>query len=174
MLAIQTQTAKADPIQNLMKNEPAKAQGTEAENVTITSRFGEVTVSLKNSIAFPHGLLGLPQFKHYALSTMPNPKLGSFKLLQSLEDADLSFAVLPVASDTPLIEKADILECCNAVGVEEKDLALMLIVSVQKLPGGNSRITANLRAPVMVDTNRKLAMQYVFPHTKYQIAYELN
>lgn len=174
MLAIQTQTAKAGSIQNLMKHESVKAEVAETETVTITSRFGEVSVSLANAIVFPHGLLGLPQFKHYALSAMPNPKLASFKLLQSLEDADLSFAVLPVASDTKLIEKADIDECCNAVGVEAKDLALLLIVSVHKLPGGNTRITANLRAPVVVDTARKLAMQYVFPHNKYQIAYELN
>ena len=49
-------------IQTFMKHEAAPLEKAE-ESVTVASRFGEVTVSLKNAIAFPHGLLGLPQFK---------------------------------------------------------------------------------------------------------------
>lgn len=167
----QTQTQKA--LHAFMKQESAPLEHLESE-ITVASRFGEVRVSLKNAINFPHGLLGLPQFKAFCLTEMPNPRMGSFKLLQSLEDAELSFAVLPIDPKNALIEAADIAECCNNVGVEEKDLALMLIVSVQRQITGGNKITVNLRAPIVVDTERRVAMQYVFPHNKYAIAYELN
>lgn len=171
MLSTQTQAQKA--VQSFMKHESAPLESAD-ESVTITSRFGDVTVSLKNAIAFPHGILGLPQFSAYCLTDMPSPKLGHFKLLQSLEDKELSFAVLPIDPKNALIEEADIEECCNVVGVEKQHLALLLIVSVQRRATGEVKITANLRAPIVVDTERKVAMQYVFPHNKYQIAYEMN
>jgi flagellar assembly factor FliW len=156
-----------------MQQEHAPLEKAE-ESLTITSRFGEVTVSLKNAIAFPQGLLGLPQFKSYCLATMPNPKLGHFKLLQSLDDTELSFAVLPIEPENALIDAADIEECCKVNGVERQNLGLLLVVSVQRQVTGGNKITVNLRAPIVVDTDRKLALQYVFPHNKYQIAYELN
>lgn len=172
MLATQsTQSQKA--IHAFMKQESAPLEQAN-ESVTINSRFGAVTVSLKNAISFPHGLLGLPQFTSYCLTEMPNPKLASFKLLQSLEDPELSFAVLPIDPQNALIEAADITECCQITGVEEKDLALLLIVSVQRQIAGGTKITTNLRAPIVVDASRQVAMQYVFPHNKYPIAYDLN
>lgn len=172
MLATQT-TQSQKAIHAFMKHESAPLENVE-ESMVIESRFGKVTVSLKSAIHFPHGLLGLPQFNNYCLVEMPNPKLGSFKLLQSLEDMDLSFAVLPIEPKNALIEPADIRECCEITGVEEKDLAMLLIVSVQRHISGETKITTNLRAPIVVDANRKVAMQYVFPHNKYPIAYDLN
>lgn len=160
-------------IRAFMQHEHAPLEKAE-ESVTITSRFGEVTVSLKNAIAFPHGLLGLPQFKNYCLTKMPNPKLGHFQLLQSLDDVELSFAVLPIEPENALIDAADIEECCKATCVERKNLGLILVVSVQRQLSGGNKITVNLRAPIVIDTERKAAMQYVFPNNKYQIAYELN
>ena len=171
MLAQTSHTHKV--IEAFMKHEHAPLEAAE-EPVNINSRFGEVTVSLKNAIGFPHGLLGLPQFKSYCLTNMPNPKLGHFKLLQSLEDEGLSFAVLPIEPKNALIDEADIEECCKLTGVERKDLGLLLVVAVHRQVSGPSKITVNVRAPIVVDTDRKLAMQYVFTHNKYQIAYELN
>ena len=172
MLATQT-TQSQKAVHAFMKHEAASLEQTD-ESVTLKSRFGTVKVHFKNTISFPHGLLGLPQFNNYCLAEMPNPKLGSFKLLQSLDDTELSFAVLPIDPKNALIEAEDVTECCNAVGIEEKDLAMLLIVSVQRRVTGETKITTNLRAPIVVDTARKVAMQYVFPHNKYQIAYELN
>lgn len=174
MLTARTHTtAPTQAFHDFMKQEPA-ISGNQPETITVESRFGEVVVNLAHALSFPHGLLGLPQFKGYALAEMPNPKLAGFKLLQSLEDADLSFAVLPLPVENTLIDKADITECSTASGVAQEDMALLIIVSVHKQPAGGVRITGNLRAPVVVDTKRRLAMQYVFPNSKYQIAYELS
>lgn len=145
-----------------------------SNELTIESRYGTVTVSLENAIYFPHGLLGLPDFKDFCLTEMPNPKLGQFKLLQSLNDSELSFVVLPFdPKDSDLIEDKDVQECLKVTGVREEHMVMLLIVAVQRTPA-EVKITANLRAPVVIDAEGKAAIQYVFSNTKYNVAHPLN
>ena len=156
-----------------MGSDPLNKQDAGSSEVTIESRYGAVTVNLKNAIFFPKGILGLPDCKDFCIASLPDGRMERFKLLQSLNDAKLSFVVLPLASDTPLIDKADIEECCAVTQIKPENLVILAIVSVQKTPE-KTRVTANVRAPVVVDANDKLAIQYVFPNNKYQICHPLN
>ncbi len=156
-----------------MGSDPLNRADGDSSEVTIESRYGAVTVNLKNAIFFPKGILGLPDCKDFCIATLPDKRMERFKLLQSLNDAKLSFVVLPLAADTPLIDKADIQECCTVTQIKPENLVILAIVSVQKTPE-KTRITANVRAPIIVDTNDKLAIQYVFPNNKYNICHPLN
>ena len=73
----------------------------------INSRFGEISVNLENTINFPFGLLGFEGFKQYVLSEFPGDNLPGFKILQSVEDDELSFVVLPLSQGTELIEQLE-------------------------------------------------------------------
>lgn len=143
------------------------------EQITIESRFGPVTIDLDTAVFFPHGLLGLPDNLHFVLTEIPQDGMNNFRLLQCINDHSLSFVVLPIDVDNSLIEKEDLEECCQAAQIAVEDLLVLLIVTVQRVPG-NVRITANVRAPVIVDVRDKAAMQYVFPNNKYHIAQQLN
>lgn len=149
-----------------------KGSSTE-ETVVIESRFGQIKVELKNAIFFPQGLLGLPDNLHFALSDIPKENMGRFKLLQCLNDHSLSFVVLPLSIDNTLIARKDLEECCQATSIQEADLLALLIVSVQRAPD-SVKVTANVRAPVVIDTSTKMAMQYVFPSNKYEICHVLS
>lgn len=140
--------------------------------LTIESRFGSVTVHRENAIFFPQGLLGLPPKLHFAITDIPQKSMGQFKLLQCLNDHSLSFIVLPLDVDNTLIERADLLETCDILNVKEENLLTLLIISVQRSPEG-VKVTANVRAPVVIDVADKAAIQYVFPHSKYQITHPL-
>ena len=144
----------------------------DGEELTIESRFGTIHVSKDNALYFPQGLLGLPQNLHFVLADIPRENMGQFKLLQCLNDHTVSFVVLPLDSENSLIEKSDLLECCDTLNVKEDDLLTLLIVSVQRSPEA-IKVTANLRAPVIVDVNDKAAIQYVFPTNKYDICHQL-
>jgi len=144
-----------------------------SKDISIESRFGPISVNPENAIFFPQGLLGLPENLHFALSDIPKENMGGFKLLQCLNDHSLSFVVLPIDMDNKLIERKDLQDCCNILGVLEKSLLGLLIVSVQRSPE-TVKITANLRAPVIVDSDRRVAVQYVFPHNKYEITHMLS
>lgn len=144
----------------------------DSQHITIESRFGQVQVKLENAIFFPQGLLGLPDNLHFTITDVPRKNMGNFKLLQCLNDHSLSFVVLPLGLENPVIEKRDLEDCCKSVGIPINDLVVLLIASVQKTPE-SVRITVNARAPVVIDTVRKVAGQYVFPHNKYEICQPL-
>jgi len=161
--------------EDFMNNEKPKDNDniSEAEELVIESRFGEISVNTKNSIYFPQGLLGLPDNLHFCLTDIPNKNMGQFKLLQCLNDVTLSFVVLPIDIDNSLIDREDIDECCNLAKIETENLLVLLVVSVQRTPG-DIKVTANIRAPIIVDIHDKAALQYVFPNNKYEISQRLN
>jgi flagellar assembly factor FliW len=144
----------------------------ESEHLTIASRFGEVTVHLANAIHFPQGLLGLPDDLHFCLTDIPKENMGQFKLLQCLNDHSLSFVVLPLDLDNNLIEKEDLQDACRQANIAENTLALLMITSVQRSPEGVS-VTANVRAPILVDVDDKAAIQFVFSNSKYNICHPI-
>ncbi len=77
------------------------------------TRFGEVTIYRTNPLVFPNGMLGLPDKFEYCLTKLPSEKLARFKLLQSLDDAELSFITLPVDVDNKIIERKDVEVACR-------------------------------------------------------------
>ncbi len=141
--------------------------------MTVKSRYGEVSVNLDKAIFFPKGLLGLSQFKDFCITDLPSQNMAQFKLLQSLNDSQLSFVVLPITAENGLIDKEDLEECCQVTEIARENLLMLLIITVQQVPGGKSRVTANVRAPIVIDVNDRLAIQYVFPNNKYEIQHVL-
>lgn len=134
----------------------------------IDTRFGKVTIYRKNPIVFPNGLLGMPDKFEYCLTKLPSEKLARFKLLQSLDDQALSFITLPLEVDNPIIDREDLAVACKDLEIRMEELSLLLIVTVHRLPTG-VKLSVNARAPVCVNTPRRVANQYVFHNNKYNI-----
>jgi flagellar assembly factor FliW len=141
-------------------------------NETIQSRFGEITVDSSKALAFPRGLLGMPDKAHFALANFPDAKMQQFTLLQSLDDPKLSFITLPIAMENRIIAAADIRTVCLDLQISDVNLAMLLIVSVHRHPA-EVKLSVNARAPIFIDTARKLAIQYVFQNDNYKVQHML-
>ena len=134
----------------------------------VNTRFGEIKVDVAKAILFPVGVLGMPDKHHFVLTDFPNPKLGQFKLLQSLDDETLSFITLPVELDNNIIATEDMIAAAKDMEIPTKDLGAVLIVSVHR--GLTSvQLSVNARAPIFFDAERRAAAQYVFTSNKYKI-----
>lgn len=138
----------------------------------IKSRFGEVMVDVNRAVSFPSGLLGMPDRAHFILANFSSPKMEQFTLLQSLEDASLSFITLPINIDNDIIDAADIRTAADELQIRHDNLAILLVVSVHRSPE-KVRISVNARAPLFIDADRKLGVQYVFPNDKYRVQHML-
>ena len=147
---------------------PPQAMPEEPESDVMNTRFGQVTVYRKNPIVFPNGLLGIPDTFSYCLTKFPSEKLARFKLLQSLEDAELSFITLPIEMDNAVVAREDIITACKEIEMNVDDLTMLLIVTVDRTPSA-VRLSVNARAPIFINTPRRVATQYVFHSNKYQI-----
>ncbi len=156
-----------------MFNPSAIITGTPSgDGETIQSRFGELSVDLSKALEFPRGLLGIPDKFNYVLTRFPGEKMPQFTLLQSLDDARLSFITLPLDIDNPIVARADIVSACKDLEIDEAQVAALLIVSVHRYPD-QVRLSVNARAPLLIDAARRIGAQHVFQQDHYKVQHML-
>jgi len=144
-----------------------------AEAEFIDTRFGRIQITREQAVVFPNGLLGMPDAVHFTLAAFPSPKMARFTLLQSLEDASLSFILLPLPLQNTIIAAEDLTQAAQDLEIPADQLATLLVVTVSR-ESGAAQLSVNARAPVFVHVGKRLAGQYVFPHNKYEIRHALS
>jgi flagellar assembly factor FliW len=157
----------------IMLNQSASNDKASNEPRLVHSRFGEVMVEPTKAIQFTRGMLGIPDRLRFALVKFPSEKMQQFMLLQSLEEDALSFITLPVPNENAIIAHADVQMACKDFQIPEQNLALLMIVSVHRSPT-QTRLSVNARAPLLIDAERKLGVQYVFQNDAYKIQHMLD
>ncbi len=138
----------------------------------VETRFGRVRVARDQPIIFRKGLLGMPEKTSYSLTEFPVKKFERFKLLQSLEDDNLSFITLPLNMDNDIIARVDLEEGCKDLGFTAEQIAVLLIVSVHRELTG-VRLSVNARAPLFLDASRRVADQCVLRNNIYEVRHIL-
>lgn len=137
--------------------------------VVIQNKFGTLQFEADQFITFAQGLIGLTDFTRFGLSSMPNAATANnFRILQSLEEKNLSFIVFPTTAKTALLEAGDVASLCNTFSIAEDDLLLLHIVTVREM-FGKVQMTLNVKAPIVIDASKRTAQQYVLPSNKYDI-----
>ena len=101
-----------------------------AEAPTLPTRFGALALDPDRIIMFPRGLLGFADQHHYVLADIPGND-AVFKLLQSIDDVDLSFVVLPLDRSEGPIAGADLVAARAALAIEDAALAVLAIVTLR-------------------------------------------
>lgn len=139
-----------------------------SEQEIIETRFGRVAITHENPLLFPSGPLGMPELTRFCITQLPGEKMNGFKLLQSLDDLTVSFIVLPLAVENPIIEKEDVLKACSDIGVAPENIAILVIVSVHRSLN-STKLSVNARAPIIIDSTARVGGQYVFADSKYQV-----
>lgn len=155
-----------------MLNPQASAQGNAQATEILQSRFGEITIDASRSIAFPRGLLGLPEKANFVVANFPGQKMQQFKVLQSLDDTSLAFITLPLEMQNPIIAREDLKSACAELQITDSDLAILLIVSVHRSPD-QVKLSVNARAPLLIDAAKRSGVQYVFQSDSYKVQHML-
>jgi flagellar assembly factor FliW len=147
--------------------EPSAAAERKAA-VVIETRFGPLEFGPANSIFMPVGPLGFGACHHFGLAELPKPASDRFKLLQSLDNHDLGFIVTQLEPDDARISRDDLEDAAMSVGIPMEAALFLLIVTIRANDESTS-ITANLRAPVVLDKNRLVARQVVMANNALPI-----
>jgi flagellar assembly factor FliW len=126
-------------------------------------------------IAFPQGLPGFPTATRFAL--LPLREAGDGLLvMQSEDDPDLRFLVLPYREQELPLRRDDLDAACELLGVRSEHAAVLLVVTRRPTAheaGGAGQLFVNLRAPVVVDTERRTAVQHVLASQGYSVRHPL-
>lgn len=122
-----------------------------------TERFGEITVTEEEIIHFPEGILGFEELRRFLLVDRGNGS--EIRFLQALDDPSIAFAVIDPQTFRPDYvpqlwdEDRTVLNCDS-----DADLSVLAILTV---PQDVREMTANLMAPVIVNTKERLGRQVV-------------
>lgn len=132
---------------------------------------GNLAGESAGAIRLPRGLPGFASVRSFRLE--PPAAAGvPFMRLYSTEHERLGFMVLPVPAELRFLAEADSTVVCRELGIDGDNLLLLLMVTLEPGPAGIAAF-ANLRAPLFVDTERRLGWQVVLPARDYPIRYPL-
>ena len=140
--------------------------------LVIESRFGTIAVAPNSSIEFPRGLLGFAELHRYALADLADPRLPQFMVLQCLDDHELAFLAMPLEPDSGIIARPDLDAACAALSIAAADVAILLVVTVHRSDDGFV-VSANLRAPLLIDSASRIGFQHVLPNNNYPVRFPI-
>lgn len=133
--------------------------------IITTTRFGKVQIAQEDVINFPEGILGFNDLRRFVLLDDPNDEI--FAWLQSCEVPDIAFPILEpeifAAEYKPVLTKNDNESIRLEAGQSPRAFAIITI------PEDPTLMTANLKAPILINVKLKMARQCVLQDNQLQI-----
>mgnify|MGYP002626978295 CR=1 FL=1 len=130
-----------------------------------TSRFGEVSYSREEVLFFPRGI---PAFETKHSWILVGNDDSAVKWLQSIDDGELALPVTsPDAIQSDYNARIPDDELTLIGGKNLADLALLIVVSIPEAAPWN--MTANLRAPIVINLKTRKAVQVIALNEEYPI-----
>lgn len=120
-------------------------------------------------ISFPQGLPGFPGFLSFRLQPLAGK---CFLLLRAVHDPSLRFITLPLDRVPVPLPRADLEDARAALGMSPGATVVLLIVTSQRTADG-PHLFVNLRAPVIIDADRRVAFQPVLAGRNHPVRYPL-
>jgi flagellar assembly factor FliW len=134
-----------------------------------TSRFGEIDIDKSKIIEMRSGILGFVNLKRFIM--IAHEEGSPFHWFQSLDDGSIAFITM-----NPFIIKSDYEpeiddQTAKMLEVDKvEDIELMVIITVRSEP---VKMTANLRAPLVINKMKNLASQVVLEDGQYPVRFNI-
>ncbi|MBG60056.1 MAG: flagellar assembly protein FliW [Halobacteriovoraceae bacterium] len=134
-----------------------------------TTRFGELQVNKEDIITFSEGVLGFEKLKQFFVVDPGDSTL--ILWMQSIEDSEIAFPIIE-----PKIFKPDYvakLLPADMASVDLEALSDAKIYSILTIPSNITEMSANLKAPIVINNKKKVAKQIVLQDSKLSVKYEM-
>jgi len=136
-----------------------------------TAHFGEIEFNEEEVICFPEGIPGFEDIRKYILIGNESDD-AVFFWLQSVDAPELCFVV----TDPFMIYDG------YGVDVEDEDVELLEITDPNKvltltiviIPENINEIRVNLKAPILINVEKKLGKQVIQKNDNFPVRYYLN
>jgi len=122
-----------------------------------TSRFGPVNLQDEDILEFPEGILGFSDLRRFVLLDDPNDEI--FAWLQSCELAQIAFPVLEPELFSQTYQLSLTKHDLESLGLKSSESVRSF--SIITIPDDPTQMTANLKAPVVINVQKRVARQIV-------------
>lgn len=140
--------------------------------VAETKFFGTIDIEDEKIIHFPMGIIGLEHLKNFALIfDSEREERSKISWLQSMDEPGMVFPVInPIdimENYAPTIED----ELVKIIG-DPADADILIFVTMS-IPADITKMTANLKAPFIINTVDRRAMQVIVENSDYEVKYNV-
>ena len=136
-----------------------------------TNLFGEIETDDSKVITFLQGIIGFPNLKKFMLIHDVEDDDKKISWLQSIDEPSFALPVIDplIVDDTYNPEIED--ELLNPL--EINDLAELLVITTITVPSDITKMTANLKAPIIINASNIKAAQLIVEDEKYLVKYPI-
>jgi FliW protein. len=134
-----------------------------------TKNFGLVSYNEEDVLHFDDGIPGFEGLKSFILLSVD--EYTPFKWLQSLDDTDIAFVIIDpkvVVKDYEVEIDEDIVKL-----LEIKDLNHILVFAIVVIQEEIEKMTANLKAPIIINAENNKGMQILLDNDQYMIKHPI-
>lgn len=136
-----------------------------------TKVFGEITIDDDKIIDFPNGIVGFPELVQFTLIHDEEKGRDSIHWLQSLQEPAFAMPVMDplfVCPDYNPEVDDELLRNIGELHPEE-----MLILVTVAVPKDLTKMSVNLRGPIIINAAEKKATQVIVEGEKYPVKYPI-
>lgn len=137
-----------------------------------TTRFGEVSLREDRLITFKNGLLGFTHCTTFGLSRIPNADESPILLLQCVNEPEIAFLVADPKILGLEIKKDDLDKAVKESSMIKENVQTLVILTMYD-QDESYYLTANLRAPIFVDSRTRQAKQHILANKEYTTQHKL-
>ena len=133
-----------------------------------TKYFGEINLSEDKIITMERGMFGFEEYKKYTI-LFDSEKEGKANVswFQSVEEPGLAFPLVVKEDYNPVVED----ELLKGLGeITEENIVILLLLTV---PQDAIQMTANLKAPIIINADTRKGAQVVVENEEYEIKYRI-
>jgi flagellar assembly factor FliW len=134
-----------------------------------TGRFGQLGVGEDEIISMPQGILGFPEYKRFCLVDPGDDTL--ILWFQSLDNPEIAFPILE-----PKIFKPDYSARLSALELRElklENINQSAVFCILTIPADVAQMTANLKAPLVINLKGQIVKQVVLQENEYTIKHSM-
>lgn len=145
-------------------------EGKAIDMLVKTRHFGEIDLDDNKIISFENGILGFEEYKNYTL--LYNEEDGERPDISWLQSLDEPALAIPVVN--PLLVKPDFNpevedEILKPLGnLNEENIVVLVSITV---PADIEKISANLKAPFIVNSDSRKGAQIIIENPEYEVKY---
>lgn len=136
-----------------------------------TKVFGEIEIAEDKIICFPSGIIGFPDLTKFTLIHDEDKGIGAIHWLQSIQEPAFAMPIMDpliVCPDyNPSVED-ELLKPLGELKPEE-----MLVMVTVTIPSDLTKMTVNLRGPVIINAANRTACQVIVDGEEYQVKFPI-
>ena len=134
-----------------------------------TTRFNELEVDKKDIIEFTEGLLGFENLKKFFIVDPGDQTL--ILWLQSIDDASIAFPIIEPKIFQPNFSVKLLPLELNSLNLE--NLSNASVYTILTIPQNVTEMSANLKAPIIINNKSKIARQIVLQDSKLEVRFKM-